>query len=89
MNVIAARLHRLGITQPGHNKCLKWCIVILMHREQAHNKSWPSYQSIYITFRDFVSHVKNAASPWEKSNIVNYPGEPADLPVHVLTGSMR
>eukprot|EP00959_Pyramimonas_sp_CCMP1952_P137797 2884632-Pyramimonas_sp.AAC.1 len=59
INVIATRLHRLGITQPGHDGCLKWGIVILVYCERAHNKSWPNYNSIYNSFRDLVHHMKN------------------------------
>ena len=80
INVIATRLHRLGITQPGHDGCLKWGIVILVYCEHAQNKSWPSYNSIYNSFRDLVHHMKNTVGPFTRAALTSYPERPSDLP---------
>ena len=80
INVISHRLHRLGITQPGHDKCIKWVVVILLYCEHAHNKHWPSYSSIYNTFRDVVQYMKDTAGPFTRSRVLAYPESPLGLP---------
>ena len=84
INVISNRLHRLGLTQPGHDKCIKWVVVILLYCEHSHNKNWPSYHSIYNTFRDVVQYMKDTAGPFTRSNILAYPESPLTLPPSVF-----
>ena len=87
INVISHRLHRLGLTQPGHDKCIKWAVVVLLYCEHAHNKHWPSYHSIYNTFRDIVSYMKDTAGPFTRSRILAYPESPSSLPASVFNAA--
>eukprot|EP00959_Pyramimonas_sp_CCMP1952_P206751 4324092-Pyramimonas_sp.AAC.1 len=84
MAILATRLHRLGIAQPAHEKCLKWAVVILIWREHGHSKTWPSYRSMYNSFRDMVGHMENTAPPFTKPALTTHPGRPADLPASLL-----
>ena len=80
VHTLVHRLQLLGITEPGHEQCLKWLVVVLLHVEYENASTWPSYQSIYNTFRDVVVYMKATKAPFEKSRLEDYPEHPSSLP---------
>eukprot|EP00959_Pyramimonas_sp_CCMP1952_P384356 8055134-Pyramimonas_sp.AAC.1 len=68
-----------GLTASAR-EVLKWAMAALMWRKHGHNETWPSYQSIYNSFRNVAGHMKNTAPPFTKSRLTTYIWRPADLP---------